>query len=84
MTNKGRYTQDIATRERWERTLFKMKQFANTHGKDPEKENPSLLFTDPAKHYHMAASMKEHCDVNAFVSDHADDPAIHASLLLAL
>lgn len=81
-TNKVQYTEGIASRERRERILFKMKEFTDTHGKDPEKE--TLPFTDPEKHYHIAASTKEHCDVNTFVSDHADDPAIHASLLLAL
>jgi hypothetical protein len=85
MTNKVQYTQeDITSRARRERVLFqvKMKQFKDTHGKDPEKE--TVAFTNPEKHYHIAASTKGRCDVNAFVSDYADNLSIHASPWLAL
>jgi len=54
-----------------------MKQLTNTRGKDSGKDSEALPFTDPEKHYHVAASVKEHCDVNAFVSENADDPAFH-------
>jgi hypothetical protein len=55
-----------------------MKQFTKTHYTNPNEDN-TLGFTQPEQHYHMAVSTREHYQLNAFVGQHSDDPAMKGS-----
>jgi hypothetical protein len=80
-TNKIKFAEGIAKRQRRERLLFKMQQLAQgrIQSKKQDDDNDELPFTAPHLHYHMSVSTKNYKNINAWIGDHSDDPAYEVS-----